>query len=193
MARAAKGDVDAFSKLVREHSDLVRRIALRLLEGQEAQDASQEVWVRAWANIKHFRGDSSFGTWLHRITVNTCLKFRRKESRRRESESAEEVSYLPGPSGDADPEAEALNLERREEIRLALGSVRAEHRAALVLRHMEGMSCAEVAEILDVPDGTVKGWASRGRSAMLVELSRTPASSGRIIIRPRTSSTKSSP
>lgn len=193
VARAAKGDVDAFSKLVREHSDIVRRVALRVLEGQEVQDASQEVWIRVWANIKHFRGDSSFGTWLHRIAVNTCLKFRQKESRRREHESVEEVSYLPGPSGgDSDPEAEALNLERREEIRVALGGVRAEHRAALVLRHMEGMSCAEVAEILDVPDGTVKGWASRGRSAMLVELSRTSALSGRIIIRPRTSNTKES-
>jgi RNA polymerase sigma-70 factor (ECF subfamily) len=63
-----------------------------------------------------------------------------------------------------------LSAERREEIVAALQHVRAEHRAALVLRHMEGLSYAEIAEILDVPDGTAKGWVSRGRAELLVAL-----------------------
>lgn len=180
IARASRGDVDAFSKLVRAYSGLVNRVALRMLGSEEAQDASQEVWVRVWANIKGFRGDSAFGTWLHRITVNTCLRFRQKESRREEREVGEEVSYLPeSPGGDADPETAALNSERRGEIRVALRGVRAEHRAALVLRHMEGLSYAEIAEVLDVPNGTAKGWASRGRAAMLVALAQEGRVSGR--------------
>ena len=164
--------MEAFRQLVHEHSGLVYRVALRILGVNDAQDASQEVWVRVWRNIENFRGDSAFSTWLYRITVNTCLSVRRKESRRGEREySGEEMPFLPEPSGgDADPEAAALSAEKREEIVAALAHVRAEHRAALVLRHMEGLSYAEIAQILDVPDGTAKGWVSRGRAAMLVAL-----------------------
>jgi RNA polymerase sigma-70 factor (ECF subfamily) len=169
--RASEGDIGAFTKLVRDNSSLVYRVALRMLGSENAQDASQEVWVRVWRNIKSFRGESAFTTWLYRITVNTCLSIRQKEARREERELGDEVPYLPEPSGgDADPEAAALSAERREEIQAALQHVRAEHRAALVLRHMEGLSYAEIAEVLDVPDGTAKGWVSRGRAAMLVVL-----------------------
>ena len=168
---ASRGDVEAFAKLVGDHSSLVYRVALRILGADDAQDASQEVWVRVWRNIRNFRGESAFSTWLYRITVNTCLSIRQKESRRDERELGDDVPYLSEPSGgDADPEAAALNAERREEIQDALQHVRAEHRAALVLRHMEGLSYSEIAEVLDVPDGTAKGWVSRGRAALLVAL-----------------------
>jgi RNA polymerase sigma-70 factor (ECF subfamily) len=169
--RAAMGDVEAFSRLVQEHSGLVYRVAVRMLGGDDAQDASQEAWVRAWRNMHKFRGDSAFSTWMYRITVNTCLSARQKEARRKEREIGDELPYLPEPpGGDADPEASAISGERRDEIVAALKHVRAEHRAALVLRHMEGLSYSEIAQILDVPDGTAKGWVSRGRAAMLVAL-----------------------
>jgi RNA polymerase sigma-70 factor (ECF subfamily) len=178
--RASRGDVEAFSLLVQEHSGLVYRVALRILGAQDAQDASQEVWIRVWRNIERFRGDSAFSTWLYRITVNTCLSVRRKESRRGEREySGEAMPYLPEPrGGDADPEAAALGEEQREEIQAALRHVRAEHRAALVLRHMEGLSYAEIARVLEVPDGTAKGWVSRGRAAMLIALAEENHSRG---------------
>jgi RNA polymerase sigma-70 factor, ECF subfamily len=170
---ASRGDVEAFAKLVRDHSSLVYRVALRMLGSDDAQDASQEVWVRVWRNMRNFRGESAFSTWLYRITMNTCLSIRQKESRRDERELGSEVPYLSEPSGgDADPEAAALSAERREEIHDALQHVRAEHRAALVLRHMEGLSYAEIAEVLDVPDGTAKGWVSRGRAALLIALAQ---------------------
>jgi len=170
--RASRGDVEAFTKLVRAHSSLVYRVALRMLGNEDAQDASQEVWIRVWRNIKAFRGESAFTTWLYRITVNTCLSARQREARRGEREySGDEMPYLPEPPrGDADPETAALSAERREEIEAALLHVRAEHRAALVLRHMEGLSYAEISAVLEVPDGTAKGWVSRGRAAMLVAL-----------------------
>ncbi|MDQ3864089.1 MAG: RNA polymerase sigma factor [Actinomycetota bacterium] len=183
VARASRGDVEAFSKLVRAHAALVRGVTLRMLGGQEAQDASQEVWVRVWANMKSFRGECAFSTWLYRVTVNTCLSFRHKESRRRRREVDEAKAHLFESSGaDDDPEEAALDAERRGEIQVALGNVRAEHRAAMVMRHMEGLSCAEVSEALGVPDGTVKGWASRGRAAMLAALSQ--GSAERIIPHP---------
>jgi RNA polymerase sigma-70 factor, ECF subfamily len=184
VARASRGDVEAFTKLVRANSSLVYRVALRMLGDEDAQDASQEVWVRVWRNLKGFRGDSAFSTWLYRITVNTCLSLRRREASRQHHQSSEysdDLPYLPEPpGGEADPEALALSEERKEEIQAALGHVRAEHRAALVLRHMEGLSYAEIAEVMGVPDGTAKGWVSRGRAAMLVALSQGHAHARRV-------------
>ena len=170
-ARASRGDVAAFERLVKNHSGLVNRVSLRVLGARDAPDASQEVWIRVWRNIKSFRGESAFTTWLYRVTMNTCLSIRQKESRRTDHHRDGEAPFLAEPpGGDADPETSALNSERREEIEAALGHVRAEHRAALVLRHMEGLSYAEIAEALDVPGGTARGWVSRGRDAMLVAL-----------------------
>ena len=173
--RASRGEVGAFSQLVRENSGLVYRVALRMLGEKEAQDASQEVWIRAWGSIKEFRGDSAFSTWLYRITVNTCLNAREKELRREMRELREELPFLPEPSGsENDPEATTLGRERKEELLANLQQLRAEHRAALVLRHMEGLGYAEISEILEVPEGTAKGWVSRGRAALLVLLSGEP-------------------
>ena len=170
--QAANGDAGAFARLVRNHSGLVYRVALRILGNEDAQDASQEVWVRVWRNITKFRGQSAFTTWLYRITVNTCLSTRRRKQDREAREFGGELSYLPIPPGyEEDPETTALAEERREELLGALERVRAEHRTALVLRHMEGLSYAEIAEILDVPDGTAKAWVNRGRAALLVALS----------------------
>ncbi len=171
ISRASRGDVQAFSKLVEAHSGLVYQKAVRMLGSEGAQDASQEVWIRVWANIGSFKGKSAFSTWLYRITVNTCLSVQRRESRCGEREIDEEVPNLSEPpGGDADPEAAILRSERREEVRAALDDVREDHRAALVLRHMEGLSYSEIAEVLKVPGGTAKGWASRGRAAMLATL-----------------------
>lgn len=178
--RAAGGDVEAFARLVRTHSGLVYRVAVRILNAEEAQDASQEVWIRVWKNIRKFRGESAFSTWLYKITVNTCLSTLRKEQAREARELDEELPYLPANlSIEDDPETAALAGERREELLRALERVRAEHRAALVLRHMEGLSYAEVAQILEVPDGTAKGWVSRGRAALLVALSQEPEEGSR--------------
>jgi RNA polymerase sigma-70 factor, ECF subfamily len=173
VARASRGDVDAFSILVREHSGLVHRVALRVLGAEDAQDASQEVWIRVWANIKNFRGQSVFSTWLYRIAINTCLGALRKKRTREAREFGEESAYIPETSGVySNPEEAAVSSECRHEIWVALRHVRAEHGAALVLRHMEGLSYGEVAEVLGVPVGTAKGLTSRGRAAMLIALAK---------------------
>jgi len=181
--KAAGGDVSAFARLVEEHSGLVYRVALRILGENEAQDASQEVWVRVWRNLPGFRGDSAFTTWLYRITVNTCLNERRKVGNRaaREYPGDGAPPLMPAPrSPENDPEAATLVAERRSDLLQALQDVRPDHRAALVLRHMEGLSYAEVAEALGVPDGTAKGWVSRGRAALLVALEKRDGERGEV-------------
>jgi len=172
--RAASGDVSAFDRLAREHASLVYGVAVRVLGARDAPDASQEVWIKVWCNMGRFRGESAFATWLYRIATNTCLGLRRARSRREKRQHSGGVApFRPEPAGgDADPETAALNAERSREIGVLLGRVRAEHRAALVLRHMEGRPYAEIAEILGVPSGTAKVWVSRGRTAMQFALAR---------------------
>jgi RNA polymerase sigma-70 factor (ECF subfamily) len=169
---ASRGDARAFSELVREHSTLVYRVALRMLGDGGAQDASQEVWIRVWRSINNFRGDSAFSTWLYKITMNTCLNIREKELRRERWELREDLPYLPELDGnfESNPEATTLSRERKDELLVALQQLRSEHRAALVLRHLEELSYREISEILDIPQGTAKVWASRGRAALLVIL-----------------------
>lgn len=171
-ALASRGDVEAFTKLVDEHSGLVHGVAVRILGAGDARDAAQEVWIKVWGSMKSFKGDSAFSTWLYRVAVNTCLNARRKRARREGWERGDEGAlYPPEPcGGEGDPEAASLSRELRDEVRGALGRVRSEHRAALVLRHMRGLSYAEIAEALDVPDGTVKSWISRGGAALRAQL-----------------------
>ncbi|MBA3425693.1 MAG: RNA polymerase sigma factor [Rubrobacter sp.] len=153
--------------MVREHSDLVYRVAFRLL----GSDAAQEVWVRVWRKIDGFRGESSFPTWLYRIAFNTYLSTRNRRARLASLEMAsvpEFLSDLPGV-GD-DPEIEAVRGEWAEELSIALLCIRAEHRDAVVLHHVRGLSYVEISRVLGIPQGTAKGWASRGRAELLVAL-----------------------
>ncbi len=173
VSRASSGDLEAFTTLVRRHSDLVYRVALRILGTEEAKDASQEVWVRVWQSMESFRAESAFGTWIYKITVNTCLSELRREQSRSEREQRAEISQLlESQREEADPETAALGRERMDEAIECLKELRPDHRAALVLRHLEGLSYAEISDILEVPEGTAKGWVSRGRATMLVMLSR---------------------
>jgi RNA polymerase sigma-70 factor (ECF subfamily) len=150
-------------------------VALRVLGTRDLPDANQEVWIKVWRNMGRFRGESAFTTWLYRIATNTCFGLRRTRSRlEKRRYNGEAASSRPKPAGDdADPEAAALNAERSREIGALLGRVRAEHRTALVLRHMEGRPYAEIAEILSVPSGTAKVWVSRGRTAMQRALAKS--------------------
>ena len=169
---AARGDARAFAELVREHSALVYRVALRMLGDGVAQDACQDVWIKVWRSINEFRGDSAFSTWLYKVTMNTCLNIRDKELRRESRELRDEIPDLPDLDGNFEdnPETTTLNRERKDELLASLQHLREEHRAALVLRHMEDLSYQEISQILEVPEGTAKVWASRGRAALLVLL-----------------------
>lgn len=128
--------------------------------------------MKVWRNINEFRGESSFSTWLYKITMNTCLNIREKELRRDRWELRDELPLLPELDGnfESNPEATTLSRERKDELLIALQSLRAEHRAALVLHHLEDLGYREISEILEIPEGTAKVWASRGRAALLVLL-----------------------
>ena len=179
--RCLKGDTGAFEQLVDRYQQKVFNIAYRMSGNREdALDLSQESFLRAYKALKRFRGQSSFGTWLFRITNNTCIDELRRKKRQPQlvvstdavikTEDGEYQFEVPD-SPDETPEALALTQELKNQIQQALQNLSEEHRAALVLRDVEGYSYEEIADILQLNLGTVKSRINRARLALRQELS----------------------
>jgi RNA polymerase sigma-70 factor (ECF subfamily) len=154
---AVAGDTDAFGRLYRAHVGRVYAVCLRL-EGDaaRAEELTQDVFVRAWEALPGFRGESAFGTWLHRLAVNVVLGDRRAAWRRdRRVVAVEEPEALERPR-ELDPGL-ALDLED------AIASLPPGARAVFVLHDMEGYQHAEIAAMTGIAEGTSKAQLFRAR------------------------------
>jgi RNA polymerase sigma-70 factor, ECF subfamily len=157
MTRHVSGDPEAFGEIFRRHRDRMWAVALRTVGDPEvAADAVQEAFLSAFRRADRFRGDSAVTTWLHRITVNCAID---RVRRIRPTSPLPEVD--PADRHDRHGEAETAL-----DVRAALATLPEAQRLALVLVDMHGLSVAEAAEVLDVPEGTVKSRCSRGRAAL---------------------------
>ena len=169
VALAQAGDRKAFEELVVRHQQRAYSLALHMCLGdvQEAQDLTQEAFLRAFRNIGSFRGDSTFYTWLFRIVVNTCLDGRRKRSRwenlfsfwrsrSEENEESDELETQPDQRPGADPLANLSGRELSKEVRKALAQLPPRQRMALQLKVIHGMNLKEIADIMGAAEGTVK-------------------------------------
>jgi RNA polymerase sigma-70 factor (ECF subfamily) len=167
------GDPDAFGVLFTRHRDRLWAVALRTTGNPEdAADALQEAMISAFRRVGDFRGDALVTTWLHRIVVNACLdRLRRNKVRAAQplpddlDEYAARGAVLAADD-DADPEARAIQADRRSVVLAALDRLPPEQKAALVLVDVEGYPVEEVARMLDCPTGTVKSRCSRGRARL---------------------------
>lgn len=158
--QAAKaGDLAAFEILMRRHERLVLATALRLLgKMEDAQDASQEVFLRLYRNLGKVQGSGNLAGWLYRVTVNVCRDLR---GRRPEETSVEAAEELASPG--ADPQQAATRNERQRALELSLRLLPEKQRAALVLRDLEGLSTEEVARILGTSQATVRAQVFQAR------------------------------
>lgn len=163
--RAQEGDRDAFQTLVERYQEKVYSICYgKVKDEQDAKDVSQDVFVKVFRYIENFNQESSFYTWLYRITVNTSIDYLRKQSRRKEVDyddtiqTDEEVEgnelLMPSKLG-IKPDKELGRKELREKMLEALDSLSDKHRTILTLREVEGLSYKEMAEVLDISKGTV--------------------------------------
>ncbi len=162
------GDPDAFSVLVSRHQDRLWAIALRTMRNPEdAADALQDAYISAFRRAGSFRGEAQVTTWLHRVVVNACLD----RIRRNRVRAAEPLPQDPDRRVDhlsAEPEADPLEVkEQQTSVAMALRSLNADQRAALVLVDMEGYSVEEAASILGCAPGTIKSRCFRGRAKLL--------------------------
>ena len=164
VATAAAGDVRAFERVYRRHVARIHSTAVRMLGVEEADDATQDVFVRAWQRLGQFRGDSAFGTWLFRLAVNVMLSRREVVAirQKRHVDDAELVETLS--SRDASPE---LSLDFQAAIdRLPPGM-----RQIFVLHDIEGYKHDEIAAMLGIAQGTSKSQLHRVRMALRKYLS----------------------
>lgn len=162
------GDTDRFEALVQAHEKTVYNLALRMLGNpQDAMDAAQEAFFRAFRALPSFRGDSKFSVWLYRLTSNVCLDILRKRSRAPEiSLTDEEAAVMDIPDGRFCPQTELEKKELRQSLRRGLLGLAPDFREALVLREIGGMSYEEIARATGLEPGTVKSRIFRARKKL---------------------------
>jgi RNA polymerase sigma-70 factor, ECF subfamily len=159
------GDTAAFGDLVRKYQDrLFHSISHVLGSVQDAEDVLQETFVQAFLKLESFQRTSAFYTWIYRIALNTAISLRRKKSIKvsidhMHTKTGEEP-LDPGPP----PDGRMRQQERADQVQQALSGLPEEHRTVLVLREMDDCSYEEIADILDVPVGTVRSRLHRARS-----------------------------
>jgi RNA polymerase sigma-70 factor (ECF subfamily) len=158
--RAAAGDHAAFERLYRDHVGRIHALCVRMVDEQSAEDLTQEVFIRAWQKLDTFKGQSQFGTWLHRLTVNHVLS-RRETQRKREARNAGGDSLLARVTAPSRRSSgHAIDIEG------AIGKLPNRAREVFVLYDVEGYSHDEIAENLGVSSGTSKSQLHRARMLM---------------------------
>ncbi len=162
VSRARNGDAAAFRELVERYEGQVAATVIGMVGyGPDAEDVGQEVFIRFFRALDRFRGDAALGTYLTRIAINQSLKMIRKRKSRlsRFAGSVDDLETKVEPMGDLS--AEMDESERQRLVHAALGRLKADHRAVVVLRMLRGYSTKEAADMLGIPAGTVMSRLSR--------------------------------
>ena len=168
ISRARGGDREAFGALVEQYRDNVYRLAYRMCgNAYDADEAAQEAFVAAWRALPNFRGDAKFSTWLYRLTTNAAIDVMRREKRHQTVGDGEMIEV----ADDADsPQETVERTEQQEAVQKALATLSEEYREVLLLRYMEELDYAEIAEVLQLPSGTVKSRINRAKAALKTAL-----------------------
>lgn len=158
--RAGQGDEKAFDALFRKYHDRVYAVVYRFTgRADEAEELSQQVWIKLWKNVKTYRGDSKFFTWLYRVVTFHCLDAARKSKRQPDwvfpdaEDSWDRVPFQPGPVDS--PDQVLHRKEIMDRFHRALEQLKPVHKMALLLREIEGLTYDEIAETMNCRRGTV--------------------------------------
>ncbi len=171
VSRCLRGDEAAWEDLVRIHTRKVYGLCYRFTgSGSEAQDLTQEVFLRVFRTVKTFRSaEGSFGTWLARVTRNLLIDHYRRTRQERVTDSIEE--QLPmieeaGATASARPDHVVAGREASEILQATLQKLSPDLREAVILRDLQEMEYREIADVLQIPEGTVKSRINRGRAEL---------------------------
>jgi RNA polymerase sigma-70 factor (ECF subfamily) len=158
-ARAASGDTESFERLYRRHSAHIHALCRRMIGEGEAEDVTQEVFVRAWRKLGQFRGDAAFGTWLYRLAVNVILG-------RRAVIGSYRSRFTGGDPAEMPIAARRTTHELRVDFETAIRALPRGARDVFVLHDIEGYTHEEIGEMLEVTAGTSKSQLHRARMAL---------------------------
>ncbi|MBI9050176.1 MAG: sigma-70 family RNA polymerase sigma factor [Anaerolineaceae bacterium] len=164
---AKNGDRNAFSELVCLHVNPIMQILYRMYGDQHlAEDATQKAFIQAWLKLPNYQPKTAFRNWLIRIAINTAIDMLRKEKRIL-AQSTETMNLVDHAVG---PETTVINNERAESIRQAILSLPEASRTVLILREYEELSYQEIADMLDIPLGTVMSRLNYARKILRKKL-----------------------
>jgi len=167
IAECLKGNTAAFGDLVARYQDRLYNTVVRLVDhAEDARDVVQEAFLHAYQSLHSFKGDSLFFTWLYRIAVNTAISMKRKQRPVLRVQQRHDGGDLLEPLDPSEMSRPGYALEMAEEerrIHEALARLSGEHRAVLIMKDMEGMKYEEMAEVLEVPVGTIRSRLHRAR------------------------------
>jgi RNA polymerase sigma-70 factor (ECF subfamily) len=171
VGRCLGGDETAWEELVRVHTRQVYGLCFRFTNsGSEAQDLTQEVFLRVFRTIKSFRStEGSFTTWLSRVTRNLLIDHYRRTRQERVTDSIEEqlpVLEQEGPSAAVRPDHQLAGREASEILQATLQKLSPDLREAVILRDLQELEYREIADVLAIPEGTVKSRINRGRAEL---------------------------
>ena len=156
VTRCQSGDISAFNGLVCRHKDRIYRLVYRMLgDGNDVDDVTQEIFLRAYRRIGGFQHRSSFSTWLTRIAVNYCINYLRNR-RCLKFLPLNRFSWLGRKPSSMEPQTAIESAERYEKVFESIGSLPPKQKAVIILHYFEDHSCEDLAEILDCSIGTVK-------------------------------------
>lgn len=166
----------AFEQLMQIHENKMYAVSLRMCGNREdALDCTQEAMIRVYRALDSFKGQSSFATWVYRITMNTCLdELRRRKVRPSSSLDALLDTGWSPTDGEETPEEYTISQEQKRMLERAIADLPEDMRAAVVLRDIQGYSYDEIAQILEANVGTIKSRISRGRERLRAILLRQP-------------------
>ncbi len=169
--RCRAGDALAIEALVRAHGQAVYRLALSVLDDPaEADEAAQDAFVAALRALRTYRGQAAFATWLHTITLNVCrARLRRRRTWGRLMNSLRAL-LRPGGDAPADPEAVVIQNEADAELWNAVTELDDKHRLPVILRYYQGFSTAEIAQVLEISEGTVHSRLFTARERLRAQL-----------------------
>lgn len=165
--RAQAGEHAAFEALVRRHDRRVLQVAYGILGNRDdAYDAYQNTFIKAFTRIRAFRFESAFGTWLIRIAINQSinLRKRRRWDRRRPLDTLYDTPQATGTT--TSPDETLINTELSEQIRESMALLSARERSVFVLKHLHGYKIREIAPMIDCAEGTVKNYLFRATQKM---------------------------
>lgn len=170
---AKQGDTQAFEQLILQNQSKVYNLAYRMTgNSEDALDVSQEAFIKAWQALPNFKGESSFSTWMYRLTSNCAIDLLRKHKRKPQSSLTtnyledEEGSELQIPDQRFDPSHALQHKELGNAIEKGLRLLPPHHRDVLIMREIDGLSYHEISTTLALDLGTVKSRIARGRMAL---------------------------